>query len=713
VQHQLEGLEEKFRVYNNDDLADALRTRLDELAERSHKWSPEILRLLLELSDKPVVNSDLGSLDFVEPTVERVEPRYKWEDLVAEDPLLRDKNVWQNIDYGAESSDDEGLSLGSDQGASVVTENTTISSFEIHNLSRSANSLTVPAQLDGLGGLETAQFWRSSYDPNVANDAQEDYETSAVFITELQAVREVLYMLSGLPSSLFINRWQGPKLNSATNDLTSLRPSTSGPATATKDMASNLITPVPGYDLRHASSQVFHGIMTQFAEIGSSIFALRAWTQSKQSVPLLQSLQSEVVRRLRQFDQMMSDMEARYVQSSENLVISLVEMNRKIILMARPLLQVSDVINVLISEPYAHAFRFLELLYDRTCKSQIVGDEDLYEYLGTMFFDCFQVYLRQIRRWMEEGELWKNDHVFFVSENAGDLELASLWFNRYKLRKTSNGTLHAPKFLHPTTSKIFTTGKSVVVLKKLKRYDRRNLPTLVLEPTLDFQTVCGSPSVSLAPFSDLFDVAFDQWVKSKHHLTSSTLRKCLFDEYGLRDSLTALENIYFMVDGATTTQFANVLFEKLDSGKSNWNDRFTLTDLAQSTIGSLPCVTAERLKVSVSLIGRGDMEHSRKSVKALATWAFTYSLPWPVQIIIAKDSIPSYQGIFSFLLQIRHSASVLQRIRLGTLQLFLHHYSRDRQSLLHAGCIPNNDHSTSLILGLSLSPVIKIVLSLI
>ena len=132
-----------------------------------------------------------------------------------------------------------------------------------------------------------------------------------------------------------------------------------------------------------------------------------------------------------------------------------------------------------------------------------------------------------------------------------------------------------------------------------------------------------------------------------------------------------------MVDGAITSQFANALFEKLEIGKGNWNDRFALTELARGTIGSLPSVTPERLKAAVSVMTQADVQRSRKSVKALATFALNYSLPWPVQIIIAKDSILSYQRIFTFLLQIRRSIYVLQRIRLGTLLVLLHRYLRD------------------------------------
>ena len=123
-----------------------------------------------------------------------------------------------------------------------------------------------------------------------------------------------------------------------------LRPSKPLSATAKGDMTNNFITPAPGYALKHASSQVFHGMMAQLAQYGNSILVLRAWTMSEQSVPLLQSLQAEVMTRIRQFDDMISDMQGRYVKPSEDLVISLVEIHTKVILMVRPLLQVSDII---------------------------------------------------------------------------------------------------------------------------------------------------------------------------------------------------------------------------------------------------------------------------------------------------------------------------------------------------------------------------------
>jgi gamma-tubulin complex component 5 len=75
-------------------LADALRTRLDSLASLEVKLAPEILHLLLELSNKPVTKARLEELELLKELEPDPGPPLKWKDLIAEDPGLRDKNIW-------------------------------------------------------------------------------------------------------------------------------------------------------------------------------------------------------------------------------------------------------------------------------------------------------------------------------------------------------------------------------------------------------------------------------------------------------------------------------------------------------------------------------------------------------------------------------------------------------------------------------------------
>ena len=377
---------------------------------------------------------------------------------------------------------------------------------------------------------------------------------------------------------------------------------------------------------------------------------------------MLQVLQHAIAERIKGFDELLANIERRFVAPTEDVVVSLLRVKMEVSTSLRPLSRLSSIINRLDAEPYSHAFRYLELLYDETCTAQMAGDDKMYAFMGHIFFDCFAVYLQPIRTWMEEGELDKSDKVFFVSEVATAAEPASVWQSRFRIRRTFDDSLHAPRFLRAAANKIFTTGKSVVVLKYLNQFELQSSRSNN-EPRLDFDTVCNPAQLQLAPFPELFDVAFDNWVQSKHHYAASRLRKMLFDGCGLHTSLEALSHIYFMKDGATAATFTNSIFDKLDALDESWNDQFTVTELAQSSFGALLPVNADRLRTSILSIPRKYRQASscRRSVKTLAAIQINYHLSWPIQIILTLDTMASYRRIFTFLLQIRRTSHILLR----------------------------------------------------
>jgi gamma-tubulin complex component 5 len=175
---------------------------------------------------------------------------------------------------------------------------------------------------------------------------------------------------------------------------------------------------------------------------------------------------------------------------------------------------------------------------------------------------------------MEDGELTKGDKVFFILEASGDIEPTLLWQSRFKIRRTQDGVLHAPRFLQAAANRIFTTGKSVVVLKHLNQFDSLQSVRGDFELSLDFDSVCNPEILGYAPFPELFDSAFHAWVESKHHSASSMLRRILFDSCGLQTSLDALSHLYFLADGTTASVFTNSIFDKLDTLDLSWNDRY-------------------------------------------------------------------------------------------------------------------------------------------
>ena len=490
----MDGLEEKFRVYNEDPLADALRERLDKLAKKDIRWAPEILHLLLELSNKPVAYSKLGDLDLLEESEPEVQPRLRWDDLIREDPSLQGQDLWKNVDFGAESSDDGFEDSQSDN--SGLTDSTVLSSVN-EEFNRAPDEYIVDnLDKDGLEQLRVAQFWKKSLRVNGV-----ELQSIRKPITELQAIREVVFMLFGFPTSLF--------------EVDEARPAA--------------IIPSKSYALKHASHDALDELLQGLAIKGSAVMGLRIWVKRRQTVPLLQVVHSSIGYCVLNLDMRLSDIQQRFAPLTEDVVVSILGVQAELDSLLKPLIRLFDITESLDQDKYAYPFRYLEMLYDETCVSQMAGDDDMYCFWGKLFFDCFQVYLRPLRNWMENGELTKDDKVFFISEMPGKIELASLWNSRFKIRKTQHGLLHAPRFLQAVAHKIFTTGKSVVVLKHLNHH--KTLPTLRgdIDPTLNFQRVCNRHSLPFAPFPELFDVAFDEWVKSKHHYTSSILRKILFD----------------------------------------------------------------------------------------------------------------------------------------------------------------------------------------
>jgi len=64
------------------------------LASFEVKLGPEILSLLLELSDKPVIKSRLEDLDLLKEPDPDPGPPLRWKDLIADNPGSYDKYLW-------------------------------------------------------------------------------------------------------------------------------------------------------------------------------------------------------------------------------------------------------------------------------------------------------------------------------------------------------------------------------------------------------------------------------------------------------------------------------------------------------------------------------------------------------------------------------------------------------------------------------------------
>jgi gamma-tubulin complex component 5 len=255
---------------------------------------------------------------------------------------------------------------------------------------------------------------------------------------------------------------------------------------------------------------------------------------------------------------------------------------------------VSNVDPQLLSNPFSH----LEALFEQTTLAQMTLEDDVFKYMSEIFFECLQTYLKPIRRWMEAGELGTKEETFFVFASDTGSDAVSLWHDRYVLRRDGQQKLRSPSFLQPAAAKIFNTGKSVVFLKELGIYDTDS-HALELEPRLDHETVCGaSGDVPISPFPELFQAAFETWIRSKYSVASAVLRQHIFQTDGLMRNLTIFETLYLSKNGAVFEDFATAIFERMDARRRGWSDRYVLTELARGIFGIvLAASDAEKIVV--------------------------------------------------------------------------------------------------------------------
>lgn len=610
VQHSFDGLEERLRINNRDGLADALRHRLDALEQVPSNLHPEILSLLLQLSDQPTFKSRLSDLDALHESEADPGQSLTWKDIATEDGWNDDPTLWQRVQYSDSSEDEE-----EETEHSIASDSTALTGEE--GPSRNVQDFILQSpDVTILDSIRQSQEWRQ----RGTNGARK------VPVPEIQVLREVLFMLQGLPTTLFDDE----------------------------------ALPRPSFQTAGLAWHTHRAIIGAFAEYGRQLSLVRGFARQSSEAPHLQVFQDCVTTHLRDLDSAIAQAQTRLAAPDGNVTVSLIATKNKLSGHLEPLSALSAILVKLLDAPNASTFQYLEVLYQEVCMAQLSGKLHIYIFLAKIFLECFRVYLRPIRLWMDEGRLIQGDEIFFVTELDKDVPLGQIWHSRFLLRHSTNGKLHAPAFLRPAAGKIFNAGKNIVVLRHLGMYTAT--PSHA-EPSLDFDSICSS-DLQLSPFAELFGSAFDEWIQSKYGTTSSTLKDALFSKCKLASTLDDLQRVYLGNDGSAASPFHEAIFDKLDSGTRDWHNTYVLTASAHGAFGSL--VNTDRLKIEVEASGQAQsIESAQLTVKTvLPTIKAHYRLAWPSQIIISENSMAHYQSLLTLFLQLSRATSTLRKLKL-------------------------------------------------
>lgn len=581
----------------------------------------------MQLSDRPASQPPLD-LTAVQRPIEVEEP-LSWSELDPSGTAYDDDDddIWENVDFGAESSEDDISSVSSEAPAPRVLPKDSIALEEEYVIPEEAFSTGEDEDL--IASIKSVQFWKGE-DNQALSHKGASYTRP---ITELQIVRETIFMLQGFPTSLF---W----------------------------CLDGSIEVDRRYALEHSSNEALSSLLRSFSLIGAQIDTLRKFTKTPQNIAYVQSFLRGVEGLLYKFDAFLSKAQAQYLSQTSTVAISLIQLLNDVQRESRLLLSLTDLVSSLNHDMSGQSTQCLDLLYDLVCMLQAVGDDNGFRTLADLFFSCFESYMRPIQLWMETGRLDSVGGTFFILENRTDNDLRALWRDWYTLDEASR-LQNAPKFVQPVAQRIFTTGKSMVFLRHLNVVppDTESLE----KRKLTFEDIYphDSPASLSLPFSVQLEAAFERLIKANHSIASDLLQTALDQQCGLWMSLQALEYIYLCKDVSVSGTIDHKIFESIDRGRGAWNDRYLLTELAQGAFSTIqPLIDPSRLIVRSAKVSHKSPNVQNRSVKVLKALSFDYTLPWPVANIITKDAIQTYQRISTFLMQIRRAQYVTVKQRL-------------------------------------------------
>ncbi|KAK6004636.1 hypothetical protein QM012_008498 [Aureobasidium pullulans] len=611
IDARLEGLLEKFYVLNNEPLADALKPRIDELAARPNKWRPEILALLLALSDRPAEKTDINKALEILPD-EPVEHQMTWAEIIADDPL-DEEGIWDDVENESDYSEHRAPSL-SDVSVEEQTTSTSASSLDEQDAAALARAFIVPkdhgllTQIKDLRGRITSTHSGSE-------------------LTELQVIRQVLLMLHGLPTDLFESGPGGRVRTRHSCHVMNIAPST------------------------------LDRVLQDFASLGSQITIVRRFVASNQQSVVLQGFQAAVQTILSDFSQTLSDIEQDFFQQGKSAVVSLLKVYAEIDRAARPIMKLGGLIPDDTLKHNARAVQLLNNLYEQTCNLQLIGEDEESSKVADLLFKCLKPYLRPVQLWMTKGKLIASDELFFVRSDDGSSDRGSIWHSRFTLLKQTDGSIFAPDFMQSLAERIFKTGKSVMFLETLGH--QPDIEGSV--KNLDIAQIMRSASNHLLPFSEVFKSALETFADALEGSETKILHQALMSQCGLQSTISAVNHLYLGVNGTLFQNFAYAIFQRLDRG-GGWDDRFLLTELAQTAFAATEAVMADH--IIVRIISQTDQKpatsHSRRA-DMLGRITVEYSISWALQNTMTQSTLGACQKAFTILLRLYRAQYLLNQ----------------------------------------------------
>ncbi|KAL0580734.1 hypothetical protein V5O48_001292 [Marasmius crinis-equi] len=339
------------------------------------------------------------------------------------------------------------------------------------------------------------------------------------------------------------------------------------------------------------------------------------------------------------------------------------------------------------------------------------GDKVTADCIMRVFVRSAEAIWSMVGRWLRNGfdlagnpgssnglEKWEPEleEEFFIESTGVGIDMGILglldpdfWADGYGLRDddfetSGHGQVKGiPSFMYHVAASVLETGKSVGLLKALD-IDHTAVDEGLASQSIDdwkwrsFRELVAS-DIGSSEDDDrgLFSVSVDRlsqliydYLIPYSDSIRSVMARAILHECDFWYHLHAIQGLYLMRKGDVISDFADLIFAKMDAHQ-HWNDFHFLNTAFSDVVdlsGSAHASGGSRGWVQTSLVrftyrNSGVKEKSiAQTVKAIEGLNLEYAVPFPLTYIFTPRSIQVYGDIFVFLLQMRRSKSLLERI---------------------------------------------------
>ena len=605
VDERLNGLEEKFQIFDRDDLSDALLNNRSELRRHDMSWTPDVLNLLLHLSNDPLTANRAQNAHRVDGLPKLpLALKWEWSDTEAEVPVDTQDSIWRQQDFTDLSSDDD--SFVEDHPAPLPCS---------------------PAEWAASTKKPVRQVPFIDQEPHLSHlahlrDVQSRQTEHSLRLTEMQATREILFMLQGFETSIYL---QTP----------------------------DAFIALKGIEVVGISFETFSDISEASAALGTKVNAVRRWTSKKLKLQYMTKLQTEVAEVVSKFDECLSEIHERLLNPRGSVVVSIASVQEEVDGHARSLVDLGPTVKTFEHSPGPAS---LDALYEHLCFLQAAPQDSTFRETKKLFRSALQTYLRPLLLWLNDGCLDPHYDPFFIERNGDCRNPSALWSDWYSM-VPRDAEHRAPEFLEPMTSQIFAAGKTRSFLRELNQVQTGSLKRS--DPDTVFAELLQEFDY-LVPFSEhLQIILLGLFFANDNHYTI-LLKTVLEDNCGLTNILSTFNYLYVARNGPLTDAIDAKIFSRIDRCNELWNDRYIVAQLLEEVFGSTD-VEFNRLVVHSQHTSSRQMANRRQSVKILGDLSVEYVLPWPLANIISQSVMSVVRRVSLLLFQIRRARYLLLR----------------------------------------------------